>query len=566
MNKNKRSQSLIQLLLFIGIMVFVNVLANYFFTNIDLTEEKRFTFTKPTQDLLEDLEDVVYVQLLLDGKFPAGFKRLQRATIEMLNDFRASSGGNLEYVIENPSDGTREEVDERKVLLSKEGINPMNFRFKDGEETTEQLIYPWAVFNHRGRSISVNLLENQIPGLGPEEALNNSVSLLEYKFANAIQKLQSNKRQNIVFTTGHGELTEIQTASLEGELRKTYNTGRLDLSTVPIVNPEIDMMIVAKPKTTFTEKDKFKIDQFIMNGGKVMWLIDRLNAQLDSLQGRPFYVPMDYPLNIEDQLFRYGVKIEPNLVLDLECTRIPKVVGQVGNKPQLDLDRWFYHPMVMPSNEHPIVKSLDRVNLFFPSSIDTMVRTRTNILKTVLLESSRYSRMQYSPVRLNLEFLRYDPDPSKFNKGPQIMGVLLEGVFPSLYENRVPASMLAGLEEINISYQSRSEPNRMLVVSDGDVTKNTFVKESNEIRTLGFNKYENYLFANKQFMLNAIEYLLDGRGVIEARGKEVKLRLLDTVKAKAEKTKWRIINIVLPLVLLALFAFLFNFSRKKRYT
>ncbi|MEM8909837.1 MAG: Gldg family protein, partial [Bacteroidota bacterium] len=332
------------------------------------------------------------------------------------------------------------------------------------------------------------------------------------------------------------------------------------------VHPDIDLLIVAKPRQPFSEKDKFKIDQFIMNGGKVMWLIDRLNAQLDSLNGRPFYVPTDYPLNLEDQLFRYGVKIEPNLVLDLECTRIPKVVGQIGNSPQLDLDNWFYHPMVLPSNEHPIVKSLDRVNLFFPSSIDTTVRTKTPIRKTVLLESSKYSRLQYSPVRLSLEILRYDPDPTKFNKGPQIMGVLLEGRFSSLYENRVPSAMEEVLANIGSAYKARSEPNRMLVVADGDITKNYYSLSTQEIRELGYNRYEDYHFANKEFMINAIEYLLDGSGIIEARGKEVKLRLLDTVKAQAEKTRWRFINIALPLLFLLLFSFGFNFWRKRRYT
>ncbi|MEM9822921.1 MAG: Gldg family protein, partial [Bacteroidota bacterium] len=412
---NKRNQSILQLLLFIGIMVFVNILANFFYTYVDLTEEKRFTFTGPTQELLDNLEDVVYVQLLLDGEFPAGFKRLQKATIEMLEDFRSESGY-LEYVIEDPSAGTTEEKNEKRTILAQQGINPTRFRFKSSDETKEKQIYPWAIFNYKGRSINVNLLENQIPGLHPEEALNNSVSLLEYKFANAIQKLESNKRMNIVFTSGHGELEEVQTASLERDLRKSYNTGRLNLDSVPQINPMIDLMIVAKPRGPFSEKDKFKIDQYVMNGGKVIWLIDRLNAQLDSLNGRPYYVPTDYPINLEDQLFRYGVKIEPNLVLDLECTRIPKVVGQMGNSPQLDLDSWFYHPMVFPGDHHPIIKSLDRVNLFFPSSIDTTVRTRSYIEKTVLLESSKYSRLQYSPVRLNLEIMRYEPDPAKFNK------------------------------------------------------------------------------------------------------------------------------------------------------
>ncbi len=564
--KNNKKQSIFQLLIFVGLLLVINVLANQFYTKIDLTEDKRFTLTQPTKDLLRSVDEVVYVKVLLDGDFPAGFKRLQRATIEMLDDFRSETG-NLQYLVENPIAGSIEENNAVKEELRKDGITPTMVRFKDGNETTQQSIYPWAVIYYRGREMAINLLEKQrgMSALEAEVTLNNSISLLEYKLANAISKLGTQQKRSIAFTEGHGELSAKQTISLEQDLIPFYKTGRINLDSFVRIAPTVEVLIVAKPRTAFSEKDKFKIDQYIMNGGKVLWMIDRLSAQLDSMQRGPFFMPFDYPINLEDQLFRYGVKIEPNLVLDLECSKIPQVVGQQGGRPQIDLFKWYYHPTVAPTSDHPIVKSLDRVNLFFPSSIDTTVRTKTNIAKTVLLQSSRYTRTQFAPVRLNFEILRYEPQPDKFNKPSEPMAVLLEGVFPSLYENRVPSETLAMMKELKQEYLARSKETRMIVVSDGDVGKNLQISNSDEFHPLGYNQYEKKIYDNKQFLLNAIEYLLDGKGVIEARGKDVKLRLLDAVQAKAEKTKWRTINIFLPLVMLLLFGLVFNFFRRRKF-
>ena len=564
--KNNKKQSIIQLLLFVGILLFVNILANQFYTKIDLTEDKRFTLTKPTQGLLKSVDEVVYVRVLLDGDFPAGFKRLQKATIEMLDDFRSESS-NIQYVVENPIAGSVEENNAVKEELRKDRITPTMVRFKDANERTEQEIYPWAIFYYRGREMAVNLLEKQrgMSALEAEITLNNSISLLEYKFSNAISKLGTQQKRSIAFVEGHGELTAKQTVSLEQDLIPFYKTGRINLDSFVRIAPTVEVLIIAKPRTAFSEKDKFKIDQYVMNGGKVLWMIDRLSAQLDSMQHGPFYLPFDYPINLEDQLFRYGVKIEPNLVLDLECSKIPQIIGEQGGRPQIDLFGWYYHPTVAPVSDHPIVKSLDRVNLFFPSSIDTTVRTKTNITKTVLLQSSRYTRTQFAPVRLNFEILRYEPNPDKFNKPSEPTAVLLEGTFPSLYENRVPSETLEMMKQLKQEYLTRSKTTRMIVVSDGDVGKNLQVTNSDEFHPLGYNQYEKKIYANKQFLLNAIEYLMDGKGVIEARGKDVKLRLLDAVQAKAEKTKWRVINIFLPLVMLLLFGLIFNFIRRKKF-
>ncbi len=569
-NKNsKKVQSLIQLGLFVGIVVFLNILANVriggksWYTYLDMTEEKRFTLTDGTKTLLSNLDDVVYVNVLLEGEFPAGFKRLQTATRDMLEDFRSESGY-LEYGFQDTNEGSVEQINQLRENLSKDNIIPINLRVKTKEGTSERQIYPYAIFYYKGRNMAINLLENEVPGVPSEVILNNSIGLLEYKFANAIQKLQTPQKPVVVFSTGHGELSPIETADLEKSLRLFYDTGRIDLDSVPTLKQDADVFVIAKPTQPFTEKDKFKIDQYIMNGGKVLWLLDKVRVDLDSLQKRNEFYPTGYDLNIDDLLFRYGARINPTLVLDMQCTRIPLATGFVGNQPQLDYFRYPYHIVASPRSKHPIVKNLGPINLLYPNNIDT-IQTKTPVEKTVLITSSPNSRYQRIPIGMDFEFLRYDLDASKFDKGPQNLAVLLEGTFPSFYENRVEESMLNALEQIGTPFQTQSPSNRMIIVADGDIAKNRYHPRTQEVSPLGYNEFEKYQFANKEFLTNAIEYLMDENGVIEARGKEVKLRLLDTVKAQAEETKWQLINIVAPILFLILFGLGYNYLRRRRF-
>ncbi len=569
-NINRKWQSLLQLLLLAGILIFINILANArlggraLYAQLDMTEEGRFTLTKPTRELLADLDDVVFVRVLLEGEFPAGFKRLQKASREMLEDFRSESGF-IEFEFEDPAAGSTEQINARRRELAKIGVIPTNLRLKDKEGTSERLIYPYAIFYYKGRQAAVNLLENEIPGVSPEVILNNSVGLLEYKFANAIQKLENDRKATILFTAGHGELTPLETEDLEESLEPFYNTGRIVLDSVVSIGEEAAALVVAKPRFPFSEKDKFKIDQYVMRGGKILWLIDAIDVNLDSLRGRRQFAPVDYQINLDDLLFKYGIRIEPNLVLDLQCSRIPLAVGSVGNAPQFDLFRYPYHLLVTPRSRHPVVRSLGAVNFFYASALDTAVQTKTGVRKTVLLTSSENSRLQYLPVTLDFEFLRYKLDPAKFNKPHQPVAMLLEGVFPSMYENRVTGEMLGGLEALGLDFLTQSVENKMIVVSDGDVAKNPVNPRNESYSPLGYNEFEKFQFANKDFITNALEYLLDERGVIEARGKEVRLRLLDTVKAQEEETRWRVLNILAPLTFLGLFGFGYNWLRRRRY-
>jgi ABC-2 type transport system permease protein len=567
--QTNRSQSFITLALVTVIALIINILANSFTTQVDLTEEKRFSLTEPTKKQLRELNDVVFVRCLLGSKLPAGFKRLQTETRKALENFK-NINPNIDFKFEDPSvGGSEEERKQQFESFAKDGLVPMRLRLVNDDAKTEQYIFPYCEFNYHNEKVVVKLLENDVPNMNPELALNNSIALLEYKFSNAIQKLQTDRKPNIVFTDGHKELQPEETADLEQSLRAFYNVGRINLDSVAAIpfgnkQSQVDILMIAKPKTGFSEKHKFQIDQYIMQGGKVMWLIDRLNADLAGMMQTGEMLPNDYPLNLEDQLFKYGCRIQPNMVLDLEATKIKLKVGKMADNVQFDDFKWWYFPIVAPSSNHPIVKSLDRVWLQFPSTVET-IKTKTEVKKTTLLASSKYSRTQFTPTRLNFEILRYPEDKTKFDKGNQPLAVMMEGVFPSLYENRVTAEQFAVLQQLGLQYAPLSKATKMLVVGDGDIARNDFDASRGAALPLGYDRVVKYKFANKDFLLNAVEYMLDDKGIIEARGKEIKLRLMDSERAKADSTFLASVNILLPLGLVGLFGAFFLWRRRKKY-
>ncbi|MDX2069760.1 MAG: gliding motility-associated ABC transporter substrate-binding protein GldG [Haliscomenobacter sp.] len=569
MSKSKKTQSLLQMGLFLGIVVFINILANArlgnfaLYRSFDLTEEKRFTLTDGTKNMLRNLDEVVYVKVMLDGKLPAELKRLRASTIDILDDFRGQSAL-IDYDFENPMAGKPEQVNARMEQLRKEGMFPMSFTVVKGAQRDDTPVFPYAVVNYKGRAYPVNLMENQDNTQSPDVVLNNAVSLLEYKLANAIQKLQEANKPNVVFTMGHGELGEYERADFEGSLRKFCNTGTLVLDSVTSINPEISALIVAKPLRPFSEKDKFKIDQYVMGGGKILWMLDMVRMDKDSLFAHPEYIPGDYQLNLDDLLFRYGVRVQPNLVLDLQCSQIWVATGKQGSRQQRQPIPFPYHILTLSNPDHPVSKSVAPVNMLFASTIDTAIRTKTSVKKTALLSTTPRTRLQYLPARLGLDFLRYI-QPDKFNKGPQVVAVALEGTFPSMYENRLTPEMESGLTQLGLQFKSVSAPTRQIVVSDGDVAKNKYLPTREQVVPLGYSDAENFIYANKEFLQNAVEYLLDKNGIIAARGKEVRLRMLDTTRAQEEKTGWQVVNIVFPLILIGIFGFGYGWWRKRRY-
>ena len=559
-------QSILNLLLVIGIGIGLNVIGNHFYGYLDLTEEKRYTLTQPTQNLLQNLDDVVYVNVLLEGEFPAGFKRLQKATREILDDFRSISGY-IEYEFEDPIPNSLpvEEKNNRIKQLQNDGLRAKNLRIKDGKEQKTVRFYPYAVLTYKGRSIPVDLVGEDIPGMSSHEALNNSVGLLEYKLSNAIQKLQTSRKPVIAFTTGHGELPYANTQDIRNELSAFYDVGNVHLDSLVQINPGISVLIIAKPRAPFSEKDKFKIDQYVMNGGKIMWLIDALNVNLDSIGLRGAYAPYPYAenqFNLEDLLFKYGIRFNSSLAMDLRSTQIPQIIDERGT-PQLF--PWPYHLMSIPNQEHPITKSLGPVNLLFANTIDTTIRTKPALKKTVLLSTSERSKLQYFPMRLSFEVLKTKPDLSTYNKSFQPLSLLLEGEFSSLYENRPKGDFLEVYKQLGFEYKTKSSPTKMLAVADGDIISNYADASQGRYAPLGFNRYVKHTFANKDFLINAIEYMVDDNGVIAARSKEVKLRLLNETKAEEETLKWQLINIIVPLILILLFGIGYNYWRRWRY-
>ena len=557
---------IIRIILLAGIVILINVVSKFLFTSVDLTADKRFTMTEKTKELIPQVKENMTVKIFLEGEnFPAGFRRLRSQVEQFMKQLRKLNP-KIQYEFLDPLSGTLEEQQGRVIEMQKDGIDPVRLTVSDGASSSEQRTFPYAQILYGSRVVSVNLLESQSPGQPQEIILNNSAALLEYKLTNSIQHLIKKSKPNLVFIEGHGELALQQTAALERELRKFYDTGHMRLDSIVNISSEIDAVIVAKPKKAFSERDKFLIDQYVMNGGNMLWMVDRLDASLDSISRHGVYVPSEYELNLDDLWFKWGFRPNADLVLDIESTRIPLQVGQMGGKPKYELFPWFYHPLVGPRTKHPIGINLDRVNLMFAGSIDT-VRTALPVKKTALLLSSPYTRIQRSPMRLGFDMAHDKPDPDKFPRANVPMAWLLEGQFSSLYKNRVPQSFLDALNKMDLNYKEASSGSKIVVVSDGDIAKNLFRADSRQFSAIGFNKYENRVVGgNRDFVINAIDYLVDENGIMESRNKELKLRILDSVRTDKEKGKWQFINIALPLLIFLLLGILNHFWRKKKYT
>lgn len=562
--KMPSSNRYIQLLLVVAIVFLINVIGSFIYTEFDLTDDNRFTLSENTKKIVSAAGDNMSIRVLLDGEFPAGFKRLQSSVLDILNKFR-DINPNIVFEFEDPTVGSVKELEQKKKLLQEDKIIPISLSYSDGTQLVQKAVFPFAIINFRQKKYIVNLLEEQKPGDDEEIILNKSVAMLEYKFANAFQKLQSERPKNVLFTQGNGEWEENQTFRLESEIRRFHRVGRLSLDTLMKLDSTIDLVIVAGPKTPFTLQNQFKLDQYIMHGGKVIWLIDKFPVSLDSINKYKFYVPEDISTGLDDMLFKYGARIMPDLIVDLECSSIPQVVGMSGDKPQTKLFPWVYHMAAASEIQHPVVKNIDRVNLFFPSTIDT-VKTEGNVKKTILLKSSKYSRSQLSPVRLSFEILKVAPDPSKFNDGNRPVAYLLEGEFESFFKNRLTPEFQSMLDRIGVNFKDKSIPAKQIVISDSDFAKNLINTTTGDTEDIGYNKWERRFYkGNKDFILNAVEYMLDENNILESRSKEIKLRLLDTVRTKQEKSWWQFINVGLPVLLLALFGLAYQYFRKRRY-
>jgi ABC-2 type transport system permease protein len=500
--------------LFTGIIILLNVVASVFFTRIDLTSEKRFTLSETTRDLVRDLEDVVFVRVYLEGDFPPGFKRLQASAREMLDELRISSGGNIEYEFIDPSENP--DPKERNKLyqqLASKGIQPTNLREQEQGSESQMIIFPGAIVTYRSNEVPLMLLQDQA-GASTEVMLNNSIQSLEYAFANTIRKITSVIPQRILFVEGHGELDENEVADIMRELGSFYLVDRKRIDGKLKALDGYNAIVIAAPDSVFSDKDKFIIDQYIMKGGRALWLVDGAIASMDSLQSSDFTIAMPHDVGISDMLFRYGARINTNLVLDLQSAPIPVVTGYIGNRPQQSLLPWYYFPVVIPDSDHPVVSNLPGIRFRFASSLDTV--GAQGILKTPLLWSSKYSRASITPARVDLEIMQKEPDPRQFNDSDLMLAVLLEGVFASSFKNRI-VDQIASSQDIG--FRESSDTTAMIVISDGSVIQNDVRRANGTIIPLGLDRYTGQVFGNKNFILNCIDYLCDDSGLMAVRSK-----------------------------------------------
>jgi gliding-associated putative ABC transporter substrate-binding component GldG len=547
------------------ILLAITYIASAVHYRLDLTKEKRFTISQPTKKLIYGLEDKVNINVFLSGELPAGFKKLANSTKDLLQEFKEVSKTNIQYSFTKPGEGLGDSAKAQfQDSLSHLGLNPMNIqaRVKEGEGQEQRLVYPGALISYRGRAIAIDLLQGQssVDGLN---SLNNAEALLEYKFARAIQKITQDSVPVVAYLTGNGEpLSYNVTGFGENVLRRDYVTRIFNIDSFPEIPSIFNAVVIVKPTIPYTDIQKVKLDQYVMHGGKIMWMVDELYAEMDSLQrAQNDFIAFDRNLNIEDLLFKYGVRINPDLLQDLNADKIPSVVGSMGGKPQMELLPWPYFPLLSNYSNHPIAKNLDYVVSQFPNSIDTV--KADGIKKTILLASSSSSRILSTPAKVSFQSIQNEDDLKTFNKANVPVAVLLEGKFQSLFANRLTQQQKDAFAGPG-AFANGSPENKMIVIADGDIALNAVTQKEGPL-PLGMNMFTHYQYANKDFLSNCLEYLTDNSGILEARSKDYTLRLLDKKKIESEKSKWQIINIVLPLLLVFIFGMLYQYIRKRKY-
>ena len=575
--KNLKKNQIVAFLVTVAIVVLVNVIGSYVFTRFDLTSEKRYTLSPTTKDILNDLNDYVYFKVYLDGDFPAGFKKLRRETKEMLDEFRAYSKY-IEYEFINPSESS--DANERNEIykqLYQSGLNPTNLVDKNNDGSTKQMvIWPGALVSYRNNTeIAIDLLENQI-GQSSEEALNASMQNLEFRLIDAVKKVTRMMKPNIAFIEGHGELGEQDVYDITQTLSQNYNVVRLEIDGKidALIHrtqdeerdvkafPSYDAIIIAKPTMAFSEKDKFLIDQYIMHGGKVLWLVEPVFATMDSLQSQESTMGVDMDLNLDDMLFKYGVRMNHDLLLDLNCAALPVRTGQVAGKAQLEFYRWFYFPLLQAASDNPIVRSVNPIKADFVSSLEA-TSSMTGVSQIPLLKTSDYTKVSGVPTFISLAMLKQTPDKRMFPQRGQNTAYLLKGTFTSLYANRITSDIAESKE---MQFRDESEPTAMIVVADGDIIRNQIEVKRHEPLPLGYDQYTGNTYGNKDFIVNAMSYLIDGEGIVNIRSRELKIRLLDQTKISHSRLKWQLVNILIPTGLMVLLGVILALIRKHRYS
>jgi len=559
--KAAQKNNLRNLALTVVVLIAINAIGSQFFHRFDLTQDKRYTLSQTSLNILKEIKQPLIIDVFLKGQFPGEFKKLQTETQQILEEFKAYNK-DITFQFVNPIEN-EEERDTIMASFMERGLTPINVTMDDKGKQTQEVVFPWAIATYGNKSVKVPLLKN-LMGASTAEKVVSSVQHLEYSFANAFNTVAKAKEKKIAVIKGNGELHDLLMADFIKQVRENYYIGTFTLDSVAKKPSEslaylkkYDLAIIARPTEKFSDEEKLVLDQFVTNGGKTLWLVDQVNMEMDSLyndSGATLAYPFD--LNLNDMFFKYGVRINPNLVKDLMATPIALATGEQGSATQYTQYPWFYSPMIYPSSKNPIVSNVDGIKFEFTNGIDTL---KNGIKKTVLLKSSPYSKVVGTPVEVNLNMVTERPEQSEFtNKGNIPVAVLLEGKFHSMFENRV-------LPFAEKSFQAQGKNNKMIVVSDGDVIRNQLDKNYQPLE-LGYDKWTNKLYGNKEFLMNCVNYLLDDNGLINIRSKEVNLPLLDKEKVYATYTTSQIITVGLPIVVLGIFGIVFTFLRKRKYS
>ena len=573
--KNYKRSQLLSFAITLIIIVVVNIIGSFVYTRFDLTSEKRYTLSDTSKEILRGLNDYVYFRVYLEGEFPAGFKKLRKETKEMLDEFRAYSKY-IDYDFINPSESNdAAERNETYKLLYQSGLNPTELSIQSKDGAQQIVIWPCALVSYQDKEFPLDLLDTHL-GKSSQDALNNSAQNLEYKFISAIKDLSQIKKPSIAFIEGHGELNENEVYDITNSLQKKYSVkrvnideqinalnGRIETSDSSIrIKSNYDAIIIAKPTKPFSEKDKFIIDQYIMHGGKVLWLVDPVFATMDSLQTSESTMGNSLNVNLDDMFFKYGLRLNKNLLLDYNSAAIALRTGQMGGQAQIEYFRWYYFPLLNAASDNNIVKNINPIKADFVSSIDP-VMSDSDVQKIPLLKTSDYTKVSNAPVFISLSMLRQAPDQRIFSQKGQNVAYLLKGEFESLYANRMTSGIT---ESEEIAFRESSEPTSMIVVADGDIIRNQFHIPKGYPLPLGFDQYTQITYGNKNFIENAISYLVDGEGLIGIRSRELKIRLLDVNKVNANTFMWQMINVILPSALMVLLGFVLAFIRKRKYS
>lgn len=550
------------LIIVIAALIILNVVGQHAFHRFDFTADKRFTLSEKTKTLLQENEKPIIITVFLAGELPPAFKRLQAAVSDILSDYKAYAKTEVKVVFVDPIAGLNQ-ADQDTVInnLYERGIEATNLSVKTESGLTQKLVFPMAMMESDGKEFPIKLFQNLDTRGNYEDNINRAIENLEYIFTSSLKKVLSGNNPRIGFSESNGELSDLQLADAIHTLSNSYLVGRIDLNSIDKAGlDKLKMLIIAKPRKPFTETEKYKINYFVMNGGRVLWSIDQVNAELDSLRGKGGQMAVNNNLNLDDMLFMYGARINYNIIADpANSAEIPVSTGVVGGQNQMQLVPWIYYPVLLPDTAESVVKKLDGVKSEFPSTVDTI--GVKGVKKSYLLNTSPYNKVYNVPKLFSLQMVSEQLDPRSFQSKPQHVGLMLEGQFPSVFAGRpLPTSITQPY-----TLQSTSKPAKMIVIGDGDIFKNQVSAQNGTPFPLGFDRYSQRTFGNKALLLNIVDYFTDNDNLIALRNKEVKIRLLDKAKIKLEKTKWQFINVVAPLLLLIFFAIFQHYYRKYKY-